>query len=171
MGRRTVTALAAVCVLAAVLAVASCARTTVKTTSDKGGGGRPAGLGDTIALKTVDTTWKVTPLKVKYFRTIKVGHKVIARRLTGVMLEIQNAGRKPISDTPSIGALLITVDGQELDAFSGLTGPHIMGEVWIAPGDERRGWICFKASKGSADRFRFTPDSGVADQSGEWLLK
>jgi len=95
----------------------------------------------------------------------------IGKRYVAVQVRLENIGSKVYLVSPLIGTALIDQNRQRFpaDVFDaaepGIASPN------IAPGDALTGYITFELPKGSKPaRFQFTLDSGLAPETGEWLL-
>ncbi|WP_051367637.1 DUF4352 domain-containing protein [Hamadaea tsunoensis] len=135
------------------------------------------GLGDAITL-TGDVEGDVvtvTPLKVANpaaaaddFSGPDAGHKLV-----GVQFRLQNAGTVTYSDSPDNCATLVDTDGQRFHPTIAdiAAGPTFPGSVTMSPGGSALGWIVFEVpSSARPASVQFTPDSGFADDTGEWTL-
>lgn len=132
-------------------------------------------IGAPIELKTFDTTLTAT---VTGYRVATGGQydKVPAGgQLVGVDLSLENTGSAPYSDSPGNGAALTLTDGTPINPTFPLGGDCVSSDfsssTAIPAGATRSGCLAFKLKAGQeAADFRFTPDSGYADDTGTWTL-
>ncbi|NUR51250.1 MAG: hypothetical protein HOV71_24250 [Hamadaea sp.] len=135
------------------------------------------GLGDTLTL-TGDVTGDVvavTPMKVADPATAADdgSQPAAGSKLVGVQFRLQNAGSSVYSDAPDNCATLIDAAGQRFSpTIADITaGPRFPGVVTVNPGGSALGWITFSIpSAAQVTGVQFTPDSGVATETGEWTL-
>ncbi len=141
------------------------------TTTDSG----DPTVGAPIDLKTFDTTLTAT---VTDYRVVTGGQydKVPAGgQLVGVELSLENTGGSTFSDSPGNGAALTLNDGTPVKPTFPTGGDcpslDFSTSVDIPAGATRSGCIAFKLRAGQeAADFRYTPDSGFADDTGTWVL-
>ncbi|MFC8450176.1 DUF4352 domain-containing protein [Kitasatospora sp. NPDC057223] len=136
-----------------------------------------ARVGDTVELRgsgqgarmAVTVTRVVDPAAAKdQFSTPGAGN-----RLAAVQFSLHNVGTAPYSDSPSNGAQVIDTQGQAFNATFTDTaaGPGFPGIVTIAPGDTGLGFLTFQLPAASTvAKVQFTLDSGLADNTGQWLV-
>jgi Domain of unknown function (DUF4352) len=135
-----------------------------------------SGPGDAITLEGLDGEQvEVTPVAVAdpappgEFDQPGRGERFVA-----VQLRLSNVGDVTYSDSPSNGLVMIDSKGQVWDpAFvdSGVGPGFEGGSVRLAPGDERLGWVTFKAPADAAlAKLTMALSSGFAEQVGEWRL-
>ncbi|MFJ6212664.1 DUF4352 domain-containing protein [Streptomyces sp. NPDC092296] len=153
-------------------------------TDESGGAGEqgapekkaPAKVGDTIALKGMDTRADVTVLKVvdKAKGADEYTEPDKGKRFVAVQFRIKNTGSKAYQDSPSNGAKVVDTEGQGFDADYSDTdaGPAFPADVTIAPGGTAKGFITFQVPKAAKlDTVQFGLDSGFADQTGQWNVR
>ncbi|MFH9709888.1 DUF4352 domain-containing protein [Streptomyces luteogriseus] len=88
-----------------------------------------------------------------------------------VQFRLKNTGIAVYSDSPSNGARLVDVQGQQFDPTYEDTsaGPGFPGDVTAAPGDTVLGFITFEVPTDSrVVKIQFTMSSGFAGQTGQW---
>lgn len=93
-------------------------------------------------------------------------------RFVAVQLRLTNVGTLNYDDSPSNGAALIDVEGQQYtSAFFDSAEGAPLGSPKIAVGAMRLGFITFEVPK-SVDLalFQFTLDSGFGPETGEWIV-
>ena len=96
------------------------------------------------------------------------GHRLVAVRMT-----LTDQGQAAYTDAPCDGARLIDADGPQDSAahHDVQEGRTPAGSVTVSPGDRRRGLFVFELPVGVEPvMFRFGPESGFAEQKGEWAL-
>jgi hypothetical protein len=176
------------CGLVAAAVLTGCGNTTViktvtsepakpvtKTAAPAAGGAAPALLGDLLTVDAHGTTLKVRatrvidPLPAGEYDTPAAG-----KRYVGVEIAVKNVGDRPYTDSVANGATLVLKDDEQADATivsGGQCSDGFSTDVKIAAGDKRVGCIAFEIpSARSLRAFQFTPDSGFADQTGQWRL-
>lgn len=89
--------------------------------------------------------------------------------------EIKNTGSSAYSDSPNNCVQAADASGQRLSAtfVSGISnGPIMTSDMKLTPGDKALGWIVFEVPAGTkVATVQFTPNSGMADQTGQWAIK
>ncbi|MEY9878069.1 hypothetical protein ABH931_007593 [Streptacidiphilus sp. MAP12-33] len=148
--------------------------------STSGGGqssaSKAAKVGDTIALKGMDTSADITVVKIvdnpagaDDYTTPDAGKRFVA-----VQFRIKVTGGKAYSDSPSNGAKLVDSQGQSYDADiasdtkAGTSFPAIEN---LALGATGLGFITFQVPTGAKiTQIQFGLDSGMADQTGQWSV-
>ncbi|WP_051945093.1 DUF4352 domain-containing protein [Streptacidiphilus rugosus] len=136
-------------------------------------GSKSAKVGDTIALKGMDSTADVTVVRIvdnpagaDEFNTPEAG-----KRFFAVQFRIKATGSKAYSDSPSNGAKVVDSQGQayEADISDTKAGQSFPASVNIAPGGSGLGFIVFQVpSNAKITQIQFGLDSGMADQTGQW---
>lgn len=157
----------------------------VATTADQSGSAgstpaTPAGkatIGSTITLAGNDPGAQVAVTVVTVanpakgasdYITPKAGNKYVA-----VQVRLRNTGRAGYDDSPSNGAKVVDVQGQQYEATTDdiTAGPSLPADTKIAPGGMVLGFLVFEVpATVRLSGFQFTLDSGFADQTGEWTL-
>ncbi|NUR31762.1 MAG: DUF4352 domain-containing protein, partial [Catenulispora sp.] len=135
------------------------------------------GLGDSITL-TGDVEGDVvtvTPLKVANPASAADDYSApgAGDKLVGVQFRLRNTGDVTYTDSPDNCATLVDTDGQRFHPTIGniTAGPEFPGSVTMSPGGAALGWIVFELpSSARPASVQFTPDSGFADDTGEWTL-
>ena len=151
------------------------ARTASTRTSASNAAANAAELGDLLTLTGRDTTLKIRatelldPLPAGEFDEPEPG-----RRFVGVRVAIKNMGPAAYADAVANGSTLILRNGEQADTTIVSGGPCDGGfgsDVKIAAGDKRVGCLAFEVPAGERVRsYQFTPNSGFADETGEWDL-
>lgn len=170
----------------ALVFVAGCGTTDVKTTPETQGTSdsssstpqKAAGVGDTLTLKGQDDGEKmavtllgvIDPLSVGEFDSPDKG-----KRYVGVRIALKNIGTAAYDDSPSNGAALLTRTDEQLDTTIVSGGPcdsPFASSAKIAPGARQQGCIPFEAPRGAKLKtFQFTLASGFGPDAGEWRLR
>jgi hypothetical protein len=172
------------------LALTACAGTEVTSSPDKkpaNSGSHstsaksqaaPAGIGDTITLKSNEDNLKLEVTVVKAISSAKPKDEFNVpeqgQRFAAVQIRLKNVGSTTYDDSPGNGAKLIDGQDQQYDeAMSDIAqGPSIGSSVKLAPGGSRKGYLVFAVpKKAKIAKFQFALDSGFGPQAGEWLLK
>ncbi|MGO8684202.1 MAG: hypothetical protein ACLQUT_06445 [Thermoleophilia bacterium] len=178
-----VTTLFATLALAGGVLAAGCGTATVATTGTQASASAstpssaksttPAHIGTAIVLKTNDnTSLRVRILAAKWSVSVKADEWATDHNVEGVQVEIVNVGSAVYSDSPSNCASLIDAVDQGHEPSWTISTPGTFQQVTIAPGDRRVGWLWFDhIAKSQAKAIQFTPDSGFASETGQWLLK
>ncbi|WP_329376108.1 DUF4352 domain-containing protein [Streptomyces sp. NBC_01351] len=95
-------------------------------------------------------------------------------RYVSVQFRLKNSGTVPYKDSPVNGATLIDTEGQQFDAdvvAKTTAGPRLPVSLTITPGNTALGYLTFELPDGSKPAtVQFTPNSGFADDVGEWKL-
>ncbi len=87
-----------------------------------------------------------------------------------MLLEVSNPGSQPFEDMPTGGALLVGSDGQVYRTAAQKQQPALR-EVRLGLRERCEGYLSFKLPGGVAPaEFRFTPNLGLAADTGEWQL-
>ena len=136
-----------------------------------------ATIGDTITLKGIAPGSKAAITAVKVvdptastdgFSTPAAGSRYVA-----VQFQIQNTGAVAYADSPSIGARVADVSGQQFESslVSSVTaGPEFPAAVNLAPGEKALGYLVFEVpTTSNVTAVQFSMDSGLAD-SGKWTV-
>ncbi|WP_042376699.1 DUF4352 domain-containing protein [Streptacidiphilus melanogenes] len=147
--------------------------TGTKAASSGQSSSKAAKVGDTIALKGMDTSADVTVVKIvdnpagaDDYTTPDSG-----KRFFAVQFRIKDTGSKAYSDSPSNGAKLVDSQGQSYDADVSDTkaGTSFPATVNLSPGATGLGFITFQVpSNAKITQIQFGLDSGFADQTGQW---
>lgn len=175
---------AACLLLGAALAACKSTTSTVSTTAQTSGAAasaavsasvKPAALGDTIAVSGFNGE-KLTVTLVKLFPDAKGADEftnpAAGKVFYAAQLRITNTGSKAYSDSPDNCATLKDASGQQFQSDpSDVTAGQSFGSVNIAPGDSVLGVVVFQVPSGDKPvKLQFTPDSGMADSTGQWNL-
>jgi Domain of unknown function (DUF4352) len=93
-------------------------------------------------------------------------------RLVALQFRIANPGSKEYVDDIAGDVELVDDKGQTYDpTFVEVSAGPAIDEVRIAPGDSRLGYIAFEIPSGvRLATAQFVPDSGLADETGQWRL-
>lgn len=145
-----------------------------------------AGLGDTLKLTGHDPgdssaiEIAVTPTKMLRLPAVSSGGTEMHPALFGVLLTIENVGNSLYDEyVPMTVAVVDAKDrshegsGSYLDE-SGNELADRLGNVRIAPGDKRTGWVFFALDREQEPRLlQYTPygGNGIDYEVGEWSLK
>lgn len=88
--------------------------------------------------------------------------------------EIRNVGTVVYDDSPSNCVQASDGRGQRFDSgyVDTITaGPVMPSEVKLIAGDKALGWVVFEVPKGTkVTKLQFTPNSGFAEQTGQWSV-
>jgi hypothetical protein len=132
-----------------------------------------ARIGDTLSITGSETTLEVTLLAVQNpatgyseFMAPEKGNRFVA-----VKLSLRNVGDGVYDDAPSNCCKVVDVSsvGYSASMFDEITPGF--GSTKITPGDKRVGWVTFQLPKSvKPAKLQYTPDSGFADATGEWVL-
>jgi hypothetical protein len=135
--------------------------------------GTAARVGDAISLRGSETTLKVRvlgvldPLAAGDYDQADAG-----KRYVGVRIALDNTGQSAYSDAVGNGSHVIMAGNDQAESTivsSGPCGGDFQSDVKIAPGEQRVGCIPFQVPEGETVKsFEFTPDSGFANNTGEW---
>jgi hypothetical protein len=138
-----------------------------------------AKIGDTLTLKGMDTGSKAEVTALKFvdpatptggFDTPAAGSRYVA-----VEFQIQNNGTAIYDDSPDNNAKVADTSGHQFDSTivsSISSGPLFPATVRLSPGERAVGWVVFEVpTKSEIAKVKFTPDSGYADDSGQWIVK
>lgn len=138
----------------------------------------PAGIGDTITLKSSEDDLRLEVTVVKAVASAKPKDEFNVpepgQRFAAVQIRLKNVGSTTYDDSPGNGAKLIDSEDQQYDETMGEVahGPSIGSSVTLAPGGSRKGYLVFSVpKKAEIAMFQFALDSGFGPQTGEWLLK
>lgn len=184
--RRTTTAIAT-----AMLAIglAACGPTdTVNTSPDKPASKasspaakQTAAVGDSITLTGQDHQLTVTLTKwsTSVSSTDGVTGPEPGKTWVAGQFEIKNTGSSAYSDNPNNCVQVADASGQRFPAtiVTGInvdqrSAPVMTADMKLAPGDKALGWITFEVPAGTKiATVQFTPNSGMADQTGQWAFK
>lgn len=172
--------------IVAVLGVAGCGTQTIirtvtegrqaATTTQPASPTQRAEVGGTLTLAgnggesmavTVDRV--MDPLQVAPY-----DHAGSGQRYVGVQITLKNVGFVAYLDSPSNGATLLSNANQQATSETVSAGPcgnFFASSANIAPGNTQQGCIAFEMPMGQTPAtFRFTLNSGVANQTGQWSL-
>lgn len=128
-------------------------------------------LGATIPLETMRAeheTIEVTLLEV----VDPVGAASPNRpdRYVAVRLAVEKSGSGQFEDMPTAGAFLVGADGERYRTGAQKVEPALR-EIRLSAGERCDGYLSFKLPAGIAPAsFRFTPNLGLASETGEWQL-
>lgn len=188
MSRRLITSAIATAVLA--VGLAACGPTAaVSTTPDSPAGKasspaqaapkQTATIGDSLTLKgqasgnqlTVTLkNWSTGVHSTNGMESPEPGKAWVAAQF-----EIKNSGSNTYSDSPNNCVQVADASGQRFPAtiVTDITnGPVMTSDMKLAPGDKALGWIVFEVPNGSkVAAVQFTPNSGMADSTGQWTVK
>jgi hypothetical protein len=116
---------------------------------------------------TVKPLRVLDPVQLGQFDQPKSG-----RRVVGIRVRIRNRGGEAYSDAPGNGARLVTRSGKRVKARITVTGNcRTDSSLRVAPGKAKTVCITFEVPQGQRARsFRWTPNSGFGDDTGEWRL-
>ncbi|MGW7001405.1 DUF4352 domain-containing protein [Streptomyces sp. NPDC054933] len=188
MSRRLNTAIATA---ALAVGLAACGpNATVSTTPDKSAAGasspakaaapkKTASVGDSLTL-TGQTSGNQLTVTLKQWSTSVQGSNDFESPQPGKtwvagQFEIKNTGSNAYSDSPSNCVQAADASGQRFPATiaTGISnGPLMTSDMKLAPGDKALGWIVFEVPTGTkVATVQFTPNSGMADQTGQWAVK
>jgi len=143
--------------------------TTPATTAKVGetitlNGNAPGSKAAVTAVKVIDPT-----ASTDGFSTPAAGSRYVA-----VQFQIQNTGTAAYDDSPSNGARVTDVSGQQFESSlvsSVSAGPVFPATVKLAPGEKALGYIVFEVPASSnVAAVQFAMDSGFAD-SGRWTVQ
>ncbi|MFD7390198.1 DUF4352 domain-containing protein [Streptomyces sp. NPDC059852] len=144
---------------------------------DEGKGSGVAKVGDTLALKGMDSGSGLDVTVKKVVDDAKSSDEFFTpesgKRWVGVQFELVNTGSKAYSDSPSNGAQIVDDQGQQFPSVIAeiTAGPSMSSDVRLKPGAKALGWIVFEVPKASKTAtVTFAMDSGFAQQVGEWKL-
>ena len=94
-----------------------------------------------------------------------------ADRYVAVLLEVHNPGGGTFEDMPTGGAFVIGSDAESYRTGAQKMEPALR-EIRLEPGDRCEGYLSFKLPAGIRPAgFRFTPNLGLAPDTGEWALR
>jgi hypothetical protein len=89
--------------------------------------------------------------------------------------EIKNVGTAVYDDSPDNCVQAADAAGQRYDSGyvdSITAGPSMPSDVKLPTGDKALGWVVFEVPKGTTvTKIQYTPNSGFADQTGQWSIK
>jgi hypothetical protein len=93
-------------------------------------------------------------------------------RLVALQFRIANTGSKEYVDAIANDVHLVDDKGQTYEpTFDEVSAGPAIDEVRIAPGDSRLGYVVFEIPSGvRLATAQFVPDSGFADETGQWRL-
>lgn len=184
MSHRLVTTAIATAVLA--IGLAACGpNATVSTTPDKSAAGasspatpaKTATVGDPVTLKGQDHQLTVTlkQWSTKVASTSGMESPAPGKTWVAGQFEIKNTGNNAYSDSPNNCVQVVDSSGQRFPAtiVTDITnGPVMTSDMKLAPGDKALGWLVFEVPTGTKlATVQFTPNSGMADQTGQWAVK
>jgi len=136
---------------------------------------KPAAIGETITIVTVETTLKVTVLGV--VDPVKLGGADGAergKRFAGVRAAIQNVGSKRYTGAPIGEAVLTDSDGGEHQGgllSESECGGSFASDPQIAPGTRKEGCIPYEIDKGADPQtFEYAGKDGFVPATAEWDL-
>jgi hypothetical protein len=135
-----------------------------------------ATVGGSITLQGFDPGFKVAvtlnkvvnPATGDQFSKPQTGNKFVAVEVT-----LANQGQAVNSDAPNNSGILIDGQGRQYrSSFHQVReGQGFGGMATINTGDSRKGMIVFEVPEAAKPaKFQFGPNSGFADQKGEWSL-
>jgi hypothetical protein len=186
-------AIAVAAIIFSLSAVACGTQTTTATTTstatsdsvtpaDGNESAAKAGVGDTLSLQGWDGVAKIEVTLTDTHRLPAATSQSTQMHpaVFGVLLTIKNVGENVYSDYGP--RAVVIVDNSDIShngsSYLDATGNEIadqLGEVNIAPGDKRTGWVYFPLeSQREARLLQFTADSGNGSNSpnvGEWSLQ
>jgi Domain of unknown function (DUF4352) len=142
---------------------------TVPTRSDGGVGTtqtlRGISAGEVLAVSVTKVVDPAEP--TDEFSAPAGGHRLVA-----VQFRIANTGSKEYVDDITSDVQLVDNKGQTYDpTFDEVSAGPAIDEVRIAPGDSRLGYVAFEIPSGvRLATAQFVPDSGLADETGQWRL-
>ena len=138
-----------------------------------------AKIGDTLTLKGMDTGSKAEITAMKFVdpatATGGIDTPAAGSRYVAVEFQIQNTGTATYDDSPDNNARVADISGHLFDSTivsSISSGPLFPATVQLRPGQKAVGYVVFEVPVASKiARVQFTPDSGFADDSGQWLVR
>lgn len=143
--------------------------------SDSDGGSGKAKVGDTLSLKGMKDGSRLDVTVEKFADPAKSSNQFLkpasGKKWVAAQFKLDNKGRKAYEDTPSNGAQVADKEGQRFPAtIADVTaGPSMAAGVKIPPGETARGWLVFEVPKASVvTSVQWTPDSGIAGDTGQW---
>lgn len=136
-----------------------------------------AKVGDSLELAGMNEGEKMTVTVVKVVDPAEGKDEIFqpqqGMRFVAVQFRLRNTGTAVYDDSPGNGAALVDSEGQSFSESLNETsaGPSFAGSVTTKPGSTALGFITFEVPKGSkVAKIQFTLDSGMADETGEWVV-
>lgn len=129
-----------------------------------------AAIGDAISLRALTEGGTIVATIRDVVDPVGNLAGVGADRYVAVLLEVHNPGGGTFEDMPTGGSFVIGSDGERYRTGAQKMEPALR-EIRLEPGDRCEGYLSFKLPAGIRPAaFRFTPNLGLAPDTGEWAL-
>ncbi|MCX4669081.1 DUF4352 domain-containing protein [Streptomyces sp. NBC_01381] len=136
-----------------------------------------AEVGDTLTLKGLKGGSRLDVTVEKFVDPAKSSSQFLepatGKKWVAALFKLDNKGGKVYEDSPINGAQVADKTGQRFQAtIADVTaGPAMAAAVKLPPGETARGWLVFEVPEDSAiTSAQWTPDSGFADDTGQWQI-